>query len=68
MLLVVGMFHVMKKMGTVRKFVARRPNDRVRTLIMVFGAPSLNFAESDKGLGDVVLKVAPSPEPAGATE
>ena len=67
-LLIVGMFHVMKKMGTVRKFVARRPDDSVRTLIMVFGDASLGFAESDKGLGDVVLKVAPSPEPAGATE
>ena len=67
-LLIVGMFHVMKKMGTVRKFTARRADDTVRTLIMVqSGDESVAFAQSDSGLADVVLKVR-KPVPHGASK
>ncbi len=63
-LLIVGMFHVMNRMGTVRKYIARRPNDRVRTLIMVSDDDeALPFQDGDKGLGDIVLKVAPGAKP-----
>lgn len=60
-MLIVGMFHVMNKAGTVRKYAERRPDDQIRSLIMVPGeVDSVAFAESDRGLGDVVFKVKKS--------
>ena len=62
-LLIVGAFHVDSGLGTVTKYTQRRPDDRVRILVMeMTREPDLAPTEADKGTGDVVLKV-PAPKP-----
>ncbi len=59
-MLVVGGFHVQSGMGTVAKYRARRPSDRVLILEMqADDDPSLPFTADDRGTGDAVLKVPP---------
>jgi uncharacterized iron-regulated protein len=61
-LLVVGGFHVQGRLGTHAKVAARRPNDRVLSIVMSeTDAPGLPFEASDRGLGDFVLKLPPAP-------
>ena len=60
-LLIVGAFHVGHQGGTVTKIQARRPQDRVTTLVMDMMAPPLGFTGEDTGVGDLSLKV-PLPE------
>jgi uncharacterized iron-regulated protein len=56
-LLVVGGFHVAGRLGTVTQYLARRPDDRVRVLVMQpTEGPMVPTAE-DRGEGDIVLKV-----------
>jgi hypothetical protein len=60
----VGGFHVAARLGTITKFSARRPNDRVALLVMTGGeAPAFAFDPEDKGEADLVLVVAPPPAP-----
>ena len=58
-MLVVGGFHVAARLGTISKFSARRPNDRVRLLVMTQGEPqALAFDPDDRDEGDAILTVA----------
>lgn len=62
---VVGGFHVMGRLGTITKFKARRPDDRVAVLVMSQGTPpALEFDAEDRGEGDLILTVPPQPAPA----
>lgn len=62
---VVGGFHVAGRLGTITKYSARRPNDRVAILVMSHGEPpALAFDAEDKGEGDAILTVVPQPAPA----
>lgn len=56
-LLVVGEFHVAARLGTVTQYLARRPDDRVRLLVMRPTEGPMTLAAEDRGEGDVVLKV-----------
>lgn len=59
-MLVVGAFHVVGGLGTITKYLERRPGDKVALLVMEHGeAPDFPFAEEDRGEGDAVLKVRP---------
>ncbi len=63
-LLVVGGFHVAARLGTITKYTARRPTDRVALLVMSESATSaLAFDPDDRGEGDVILAVAPISAP-----
>lgn len=74
-LLIVGAFHVAHDGGTVTKIRARRPGDRITTLVMDRDAPPLDFSSEDRGVGTVSLKVrrakpvrvAPTPKKAPPT-
>lgn len=60
-LLIVGSFHVTERLGTITKYLARAPEARAKTLLMSFSiGDSLAFEDSDKGMGDVLLKVRPA--------
>jgi uncharacterized iron-regulated protein len=63
-LLIVGGFHVAAEGGTRQKFRARRPGDRVFTIIYRGTAdPALAFDAADQGAGDVVIYgIKPPPE------
>ncbi len=62
---IVGGFHVAARLGTITKFSARRPNDRVALLLMTVGEPpAFAFDAEDKGEADLLLVVAPPPAPA----
>ena len=56
-LLVVGAFHVAGRLGTVTQFLARRPDDRARILVMQPTEGPMAATAKDRGEGDVVLKV-----------
>ena len=57
---VVGAFHVTGGLGTITKYLQRRPDDRVVVLTMSTGEDTgLAFEDADRGTGDVVLKVRP---------
>ncbi len=57
-LLIAGAFHVTEGLGTVTKYLLRRPDAKVRVLVMSRSKdPSLPFEDPDKKTGDVVLKV-----------
>ncbi|MHC5011278.1 MAG: ChaN family lipoprotein [Planctomycetota bacterium] len=59
-LLVVGAFHTTGRLGTVTKYLLRRPDDRVAVLTMNMNdQPLLPFSEEDRGSGDIVLLVPP---------
>jgi uncharacterized iron-regulated protein len=52
-LLVVGGFHVARRLGTVSKFLSRRPSDRVVVVLMSLSdAPSLPLDPSERGDAD----------------
>ena len=57
-LLVVGGFHVAAHLGTVTSYTRRRPDDRVRVLLML-GAKgtSLELEPDERGEGDLLVKV-----------
>lgn len=63
-LLIVGVFHVAHDGGTVVKFRARRPTDRVATIVYRSAADTrLAFDADDRAAGDVVIYgVKPPPE------
>jgi uncharacterized iron-regulated protein len=64
-LLIVGAFHVAGGLGTITKYRHRRTHDRVALLVMEHGeGDDLPFAEEDRGAGDAVLKVRPTPRAA----
>jgi uncharacterized iron-regulated protein len=71
-MLVVGGFHVAARLGTITKFSARRPGDRVALLSMTQAEPpALAFDADERGEGDLILTVAPfnpppPPKPAPA--
>lgn len=56
-LLVVGAFHVAGRLGTVTQYLARRPDDRARILVMQPTEGPMAATAKDRGEGDVVLKV-----------
>lgn len=56
-LLIVGAFHVAGHLGVVTQYLARRPGERVRILVMQPTEGPMAFAAEDRGEGDVVLKV-----------
>ena len=65
MLLVVGVFHVAARLGLIREFRIRRPDDAVSVLTMQQTDGAVEFTEDDEREGDVVLKVRePAREPA----
>ncbi|MCA9720122.1 MAG: ChaN family lipoprotein [Myxococcales bacterium] len=64
-LLVVGVFHVAARLGLIREFRIRRPDDAVSVLTMQQTDGAVEFTEDDEREGDVVLKVRePAREPA----
>jgi uncharacterized iron-regulated protein len=63
-MLVVGGFHIAARLGTITKFSARRPSDRVALLSMAQGEPpALAFDSDERGEGDLILTVAPFTPP-----
>lgn len=59
-LFVVGAFHVRERLGTITKYLQRRPNDRIALLVMNTGSDgSLAFEDEDHHAADAVLKVHP---------
>lgn len=56
-LLVVGAFHVTRRLGTVTKLLERQPGDRVHVMVMKMAASELNFDDSHRDAGDVVVLV-----------
>jgi uncharacterized iron-regulated protein len=61
-LLIVGEFHVAAHLGTMKEFVARRPEDRTKVLSMKIarGEP-MAFAEDFRGEADLILAVRAPP-------
>lgn len=61
-LLIVGGFHVAKRLGTVTQYLDRRPDDSASVLLMqVDEEGPIDFTEDDRDEGDVVLKVRMPP-------
>lgn len=56
-LFVVGAFHVAARLGAITQYLARRPDDRVRVLVMQSTEGPMVASPSDRGEGDLVLKV-----------
>ncbi len=64
--LVVGAFHIQEGLGTITKYVQRRPSDSVLTVSHTNSFRSgydLSFDESDLGLADYVVYTVSPPEP-----
>jgi len=61
-LLIVGEFHVAAHLGTMKEFVARRPEDSTKVLSMkMVESSAMAFAEDFHGEGDLILAVRPPP-------
>lgn len=59
-LFVVGGFHVTEKLGTITKYLQRRPGDRVSSIVMSMSPDgSLAWDPADHHAGDAVLMVKP---------
>lgn len=56
-LLVVGGYHVARHLGVVTQYLARRPGEVVKVLLMSLAEGPMAFAAADRGEGDVILKV-----------
>jgi len=66
-LLVVGGFHVQGRLGTLTKYVERRPGDRVGLIVMGYGEGlDLALPADTRGQADLVLLVRKPPEPPAA--
>ena len=62
-LLVVGAFHVEGRLGTLEKYAARRPQDRVALVVMTQGdTPALDLPADARGQADLVLVVPKPPD------
>ena len=56
-LLVVGAFHVTRRLGTVTKLLERQPGDRVHVMVMKMAQEGLTFDDTHREAGDVVVLV-----------
>lgn len=56
-LLIVGGYHVAGRLGVVTQYLARRPGESVRVLLMSPADGPMAFAGADRGEADLILKV-----------
>jgi uncharacterized iron-regulated protein len=62
-LLVVGAFHVQGRLGTLEKYSARRPEDRIALVLMAHAkGPTLDLPADLRGQADLVLVVPEPPD------
>lgn len=63
-LLIVGVFHVTKRLGTITKYLERRPDDQVHVIALSMDTEHpLAWAPDAAHAGDAIVRVVPQPKP-----